>query len=221
MADDQPNQSQVIRCPACLASQSIASASNADAYVRCIRCGRRFQVRNALSEPRSVNQDFEGVPHAAIAHKNRLDVLAFVCVAMVLFGSLATAVYGRSMRGPGFLLAFTVLLVYQLIITTLVRHKWRDTWVISLIGFVCFQLVGVDRFLDGSPRGMHNFGFMVLTMVFGGLMFFVRAKSDESGYGIGGHCAGGSSYGGGCAGGGGCGGRGGCGGGGGCGGCGG
>lgn len=118
----------------------------------------------------------------------------------------------HTMRGPDFLVLFAVWFLITFCGVWLFRCRDRDTPVTTLLGLACFEALGIARIMDGSAHGMHNWAFLILMMIIGGLIFFLRAEHFQND-GSNGSCSGGSSS---CSSGGGCGG-----GGGGCGGCGG
>ena len=130
----------------------------------------------------------------------------------------------HTLRGPDFLLLFWVWFLVTFCSVLLWRWRVADSPLVSLIGLLGFEALGVARMIDGSAHGLHKWGFLILMMVAGGIAFFIRAKHFKTGGGDG-NCSGGSWWSSGCSsgssgcgssGGGGCGG-----GGGGCGGCGG
>ena len=127
----------------------------------------------------------------------------------------------HTMRGPDFLLLFGVWFLVTFGGVLLFRWRGQDTPFTTITGLAGYELLGIVRIIDGSAHGMHNWGFLILMMIIGGIIFLIRAEHFENtgNDGSGGswwnsNSSGGSS---GCSsGGGGCGG-----GGGGCGGCGG
>ncbi len=216
MATDAGSHLSIVRCPVCLIKHQVPEGLSPSSRVRCAACDRVFDL---VCAPASI----------AVAPNERatLPLLQSVGVLSESFWWFVTpilvlAVWGLSyaffegMKGPEFLVFYGFFAVLVLIAATTLRHTWRDTWSISIVAFLMFEGTGVIRYIVGSRAGMHKWGFMFIMMVLGGVLFFLRAKEDGKGYGIGGSCGIGSCGGGGC-GGGGCGG-GGCGGG--CGGCG-
>ena len=134
---------------------------------------------------------------------------------LATLGALVTWDLSRHINGPQFLLLYLLLLCGTLVGQARLRRRWIDWIGISVMGALIFETVGLTRLLAGAHAGMRRFGLLIVMMLVGGALHFLRAE----------HFAGGNSRDGGCAtfwGWGGCsGGGGGCGGGGtGCGGCG-
>lgn len=117
-----------------------------------------------------------------------------------------------AVKGPEFLLLFVGWFFLTFLTVLILRRRGHDTPFATLGGLICFEVPGLLRIIEGSSHGMHKWTFLILTMIFGGIVFLIRAenfsRSGGSGGCGGGACSGGSS---GCGGGGG----------GGCGGCGG
>lgn len=124
-----------------------------------------------------------------------------------------------TMKGPDFLLLYFIVFVFLRVFVALARAQEGFAELAApVIGCLVYEIFGAVRMVVGSAHGLHKWDFLILMMVIGGPLFFVRFDNiggGASGTGGGGWFGCGSS----CGGGGGCGG-GGCGGGG-CGGCGG
>ena len=214
---------QAVRCPICLAGITSPAGTGETTILRCPRCGRKFKFGSALPPAgRRLHDPATGRSATDTSRDTQWsppsDLTAVILAAGVLVGIIVTvaSMVGRPMRGPAFLGLYIVTFAVTFGGATLLRHAWRDTWILSVAGFVAFEVVGLIRIAEGLSRGMHKFQFLGLMMLVGGLAFFVRAKEDGTGHGLFGHCGGGHS---GSCGSSGCGSGGGCGGGG-CGGCG-
>lgn len=211
---------RAVRCPICLAGITCPAGTGETTVLRCPRCGRKFKLSSALppagqrlKDPATGRTTTGASLDASLNPSPDLDRFP---IALMLAAALAVAIsvtaasmIGRPMRGPAFLGLYLVTFAATFGAATLLRHAWRDTWVLSVAGFVAFEMIGLIRMADGLSRGMHKFQFLALMMIVGGLAFFVRAKEDGSGHGLFGHCGGGhgggcgtSSCGGGCGGGG-------------------
>lgn len=214
--DDEPTPN-VIRCPICLTKHRVPPELRSAERVRCAACRHCFDLVCGIEAQISPGDSVNRLP--ALQRAPLLEDLSrwfAVLMAVLVIWICAYAVM-VDMKGPEFLKFFGILFVILILAATLVRHVWADQWKVSILACLTFEGVGLIRLVSGSLAGMHKFDFLLVMMILGGLIFFVRAKADGSGYGIGGGCAIGGCGAGGC-GGGGCGG-GGCGGG--CGGCGG
>lgn len=122
----------------------------------------------------------------------------------------------HTMKGPEFLFVYGFWFVAVFVVVLALRTMGHDTPLVSGLGLVAFEILGVARYLVGSAHGMHRWDFLGMMMLVGGCCFVFRAESLPGSHRSGGSCSGGFSASS-CSGGGGCGG----GGGGGCGGCGG
>lgn len=121
----------------------------------------------------------------------------------------------HTMRGPEFLFVYAFWFAAVFVVVLALRKMGHDTPIVSGLGLVAFELLGVTRYLVGSAHGMHRWDMLWMMMFVGGCCFVFRAESFNGSGRSGGSCGGGFSISS-CSGGGGCGG-----GGGGCGGCGG
>ena len=106
----------------------------------------------------------------------------------------------HTMKGPEFLGLFAGWFAVTFVTVLILRSCGRDTPLTTIVGLGCFELLGVARILVGSARGMHRWEFLFVMMVFGGVVFFLRAEHFESSRGLGGSSTG--CGGGGCGGGG-------------------
>jgi uncharacterized membrane protein YgcG len=123
----------------------------------------------------------------------------------------------EGINGPSFLIFFIIWLIGLRVALTVLRSKGHDYPFTTLACLGLFEGVGVFRIVDGHAHGLHRWGLLVVLMVIGGLLMFLRAEHfNQSGRGDGGSCGSTTSSCSSSSGGGGCGG-----GGGGCGGCGG
>ena len=109
------------------------------------------------------------------------------------------------MTGPEFLFLYIVWFLTTWLGMLIIRHRVADTWATTLTGLVCFEAVGVARYIIGSAQGMHKWEFLFLIMGVGALFFVVRAENFSNGSGgswTSSGCGGGGCGGGGCGGGG-------------------
>ena len=109
-----------------------------------------------------------------------------------------------TLKGPEFLALFAGWFVLTFLTVLVLRWRGYDTPFTTIIGLICFELLGVARIVDGSAHGMHKWDLLILMMVVGGFGFFIRVKNFNRSDGSRGSSW--SSCSGGCGGGGGCGG---------------
>ena len=208
----------IIRCPICLASQTVSSSYPADKRIHCGNCDRDFTLGNALtasntempnnivvarqSEP-TINMQME-----IVQTRNPIVTWLFGLIMLLMIMSYARP-FMATLRGPGFLLFFAIILVVTLFGINWLRKAWEDSLHVTLITLILFESLGVLRYIDGSATGLHRFTIMFIMMAVGGILIFARAEYMANNSSSGG-CSGCSSSCSGC--GGGCGGCGGCGG---------
>jgi hypothetical protein len=111
-----------------------------------------------------------------------------------------------TMPGPEFLGVYLGWFALTWFGMLFVRHKVADTVWTTLGGWMCFEGLGIARFLIGRAHGMHNWEFLFGMMAIGTFFFLLRAEhlkggSDGSWFSCGGGgCGGGGCGGGGCGG---------------------
>ena len=111
----------------------------------------------------------------------------------------------ETMRGHPFLLVYLGWFLVTWIGMLVVRYKVADTIWTSIGGLLAFESLGGVRYLIGSADGMHQWEFMFMMMIIGGVFFLARVDNSASGSNggwSGSGCGGGGCGGGGCGGGG-------------------
>jgi len=105
-----------------------------------------------------------------------------------------------ALSGPDFLLLYFVWFVVMYGTVLLFRWSGKDTPMVTLCGIAGYELLGVLRIIIGSLYGKENWGFLILMMVIGGIIFLLRASHLQSNGDGGGwwnsSCSGGSGCGG-------------------------
>src|SRR5580692_5947155 len=82
----------------------------------------------------------------------------------------------HTMDGPDFLFVYAGWFVVSFVAVLVFRWSGRDSAATTLIGFLCYESLGVVRIIVGSAYGMHRWGFLIAMMIVGGLVFFLRAE---------------------------------------------
>lgn len=117
----------------------------------------------------------------------------------------------HTMRGPEFLFLYFAWFVLTFAAVLILRHRGLDKPLTTFSGLLVYEGFAVIRLIDGSAHGLHRWENLIIMMVIGGLVFFVRASHSGDGNSSGGFfhscssgsgCGSGSSCGGGCGGGG-------------------
>ena len=212
--------STIIRCPVCLASQTIASGYSADKQIHCGNCHRDFTLRNALPVSDSAGSSISAATAAAepasalemevVQYRNPVLTWLFGFILFILLMNLARP-FMLGLKGPGFLFFYGIVLVGIFVGLQLLRKLWEDSLHVSLVALILFEALGVVRYIDGTAIGMHRFGIMFIMMGLGGVLMFMRfessfGSSSSSSCSWFGGCSSCSGCGGGCGGCGGCGG---------------
>ncbi len=201
-------EGQVLRCPVCLAPQTVRRESRSSLI--CPSCFRVFRRENALPLPAGNPASApEATPQASAPVRWTGHIAAAA-------GLLALTLWlGMGMKGPGFLgFYFVVWLVTFFGSLVLRRYPWFSHS--GSVALVVFEGLGVSRLITGLQAGMHRFEYLILMMFIGGWFYLLRSDIEGDGGPGGGSSSSGCGSSCGSSGGGGCGG-----GGGGCGGCGG
>ena len=196
----------LIRCPVCLHKHSVTKNISVNKILICERCGKSFEFQNALPDKDSVNKLNNAVSISEITVTDVVGVKFWLfSLLLCLLSFTYIRDYTVDMNGPGFLGFYFLLFFIVWVFSSVIRWFWIVSDEVSKVGFVLFEGVGVLRFIDGWSLGMRDFEIMIIMMVLGGFIFFLRAEHMQ-GSGNSSGCSGCSS-GGGCGGGcGGCGG---------------
>jgi uncharacterized membrane protein YgcG len=112
-----------------------------------------------------------------------------------------------TMRGPDFLWLYFVWFIVSFGVVLLTRWRGNDSPWVTAFGVLAYEGLGLLRIVVGSMHDLHRWTFLILMMILGGLIFFIRVEFTRSG-GDGGtwwgsSCSGGSGGGSGGGGGGG------------------
>lgn len=206
---------QIIRCPVCLASQPVKKDISPNLQLHCGNCKHSFTVRNGLplQEGEAINYASEAssIPVSVIDIQPgvRRNVLFTWVMGIMIWILVVSQVrpYMALLKGPGFLGFYLIVFIVIMVILIAMRSLWEDSAHVSIIALLIFESIGLVRFIDASAAGMHKFGFMFIMMGVGGVLCFLRAHhmDNVSWSGNDSSCSGSSSCGG-CGGGGGCGG---------------
>ena len=89
----------------------------------------------------------------------------------VLFAFLDT------MGGPDFLLLYAVWFFLTFGTVLILRWRGKGGALATLGGVAAFELPGLARWGVGSANGMHEWGFLFLMMIVGGILFLLRFES--------------------------------------------
>ena len=110
------------------------------------------------------------------------------------------------MPGEEFLVCYALILCICVLGAVLWRFYY-DSEIGAIVAFLVFEVIGGVKLYSAMSRGLHNVSHLVLMMIVGGIVMFVK-HLDGNGRSNGGSCSsylsscGGSSCGGGCGGGG-------------------
>ena len=203
---------QIIRCPVCLASQPVKKDISPNQQLHCGNCKRSFAVKNGLplnedsvvsyanSVP-SVPADIINTHQAATGTVIATWIIGFI---IWIFTISKARPYMATLNGPDFLDFYFIVFIAIIVILIVLRKFWLDTMHFSIIAFLIFEGIGLIRYIDASAAGMHKFLIMFIMMGVGGVLFFLRAHhmdevdwssdcsscSNCSGCGGGGGCGG-------------------------------
>ena len=78
----------------------------------------------------------------------------------------------HTMEGPEFLGLYLVWFAVVFVTVLILRWRGRDSPVTTVVGVACFELLGVARMIVGSAHGLHQWEFLIVMMILGGLAFF-------------------------------------------------
>ncbi len=170
-----------IRCPTCLATNSVNKNIAVNKIISCISCKRGFAFKDALAQKSEQKNATKDITVDAFTIVDSVGNVFWIIAAVgIITLSLIARFYVDDMDGPEFLWFYMKLFVGLIIISSMTRWFWKDIIAVSLIGFILFEFVAVLRLIDGLLMGMRNFWGMAIFMVVGGLLFFVRAHHVSS-----------------------------------------
>ncbi|MBI3898017.1 MAG: hypothetical protein HY308_06940 [Gammaproteobacteria bacterium] len=194
----------IVRCPACLAQQRTIGKPAPWDQLRCPRCRRDFEFRNALpfkTDTKSATAAFAET--IAAPSQTVFWVCGLLLTVLVLLSAYRVQ---TGFDGPEFLVFYFFALLLSFLGTYLLRF-FGEGDVPNYLSLLIFEGIGVERLLYGLSQGMSKFFGLFVLMVFG--FFFLTARTEisrnwnssngNSSGGCGGGC-GSSSCGGGCGG---------------------
>ncbi len=192
-----------IRCPTCLATNAVNKNISVNKIITCISCKRGFAFKDALPQKNDLKNKAtkEIVVNEFTITDSVGNVFWIIAAVSIIALSLIARFYVDDMDGPEFLWFYIKLFLALIILSSMTRWLWRDIIAVSLVPFILFELVAIIRLIDGILMGMSNFWDMVIFMVIGGVIFFLRAHHVSSSSSDGDCSSGGCSSGcGGCGG---------------------
>lgn len=180
-----------IRCPVCLREMEVPRSTPVFKVMHCPGCGSDFEFQNAL--PRAKETGRQPRSNASIVESHEQSSRAvFLWSTPVLFlGLILGTNYSNSLDGPSFMSFILVVFAATFLASFLLRLLWMEIDQIRLVTFLFFEALCVYRLLWGYNHGMRRFGFLVVTMLVGGFLFFLRKESFDSLGGGWGGCGGG------------------------------
>ncbi|MFM8471781.1 MAG: hypothetical protein ACKODH_17765, partial [Limisphaerales bacterium] len=105
-----------------------------------------------------------------------MDLCLPICTLAVV-GDGGPFEFFHTATGPeflgGYLLWFIVLFAGSRVLQTGKKRQPLP----SLAGLLLFEAVGLIRIIVGSSHGMHNWNFLILMMITGGMLFFARFEN--------------------------------------------
>ena len=192
---------KLIRCPVCLASQTLGSKAQSLEQLYCGNCQRSFKYKDALPlaapDPISAIESsgaVEQVSEPAKADtsttvatdktpKKQSGARALFVWFVVLIAVVAIFNYVRpymtDLRGPEFLGFYLKYFFGVFIVVLFARGLFLNNYHVTLAGLILFEGVGAIRLYDGMAAGMHKFAFLYIMMVIGGLILITRLNSSS------------------------------------------
>jgi uncharacterized membrane protein YgcG len=195
------------KCPVCLRPVTLPDRYDYGQRARCPKCRSSYPIESISpyygSRPSEALEVIEEDLDREVEPTGQTLAWLSAIVSLIVLASVCIW-FGQTLKGPRYLLFSGIFFVGSIIAATVLRHRWKDEWYISVLALLTFEAIGGFRIWLGLQADMKKFGFLVAIMLIGVVMFFMRAK-DESGFGILGSCGigggGGGCGGGGCGGG--------------------
>ena len=99
-----------------------------------------------------------------------------------IFAQADTGWFGflQTMRGPDFLLLYLVWFIISFGVVLVTRWRGNDSAWVTLAGLFVYEALGFLRIVIGSMHDLHRWTFLVLMMIFGGLIFLIRVNFNRS-----------------------------------------
>lgn len=194
----------LIRCPVCLLRRSVAKNIPVREVINCAKCGQSFEFQNALPDKSAV-ANTKADPSIALGNYTVVEEVGwsfwFLSLLLSLITILLVSGLAVDMRGTEFLWLYFFFFIALWSVSSILRWIWKDHIALSVVACLIFEAVAILRFTDGWPQGMRDFSGMLMMMVGGGVVFFVRAEHmSRRGDGSAGCSSGYGGCGGGCGG---------------------
>ncbi len=193
-----------IRCPTCLATNSVVKNASVSKVITCNKCKRKFEFKDAL--PMKTENNIKPISSKALSEIRQLENLSIsnwvISIIGIILIVIVVRLYDMDMLGSDFIVFYIFTFIITILVNTLCRWYWKDILSVSILGFVLFELIGVVRYIDALNNDMQNFSGLQATMFIGGVLFFVRTKHFNNTDNSSGDCSScsGGSCGGGCGG---------------------
>ena len=179
---------QLIRCPVCLVSQTVKQDISPNQQLHCGNCQRSFAAKNglplkedsAISYANNTPLTPASVVTTQPAASRNVIVTWLLGFVLWIFTISKARPYMASLKGPDFLEFYIIVFFTILVILILARRLWEDTMHVTLIALLIFEGIGIVRYIDASAAGMHKFQIMFFMMGVGGVLFFVRAHHTNN-----------------------------------------
>ncbi len=168
---------RIVRCPVCLAAHPVSGTSTGMIY--CGNCNQKFTISTALPSSNDFSRPQEDLVEINAVHiPDHINPVILWITSLAVF--IVALVIARPLmaipKGPGFLVYYSVFFLFLWAAVIFIRNYLDDHPHVTLIGLAIFEGIGIIRYFDASAVGMKNFGMLLMMMVIGGLLLFLRSE---------------------------------------------
>ena len=188
MADPQTVVAKSIRCPVCLFRMRTGKRVAPTQQVRCAKCLRFFPFKDALPSKLSAAMAIRPAPRPILS-LNRVTIVMLIMLGATVWACIWSWRQAGDVKGPQFVVIYLLMAVVALFGQWVIRRLWDDRWLVSCLALLLVEAVGVARLISGYRLGMREFETLIVIMVVGGAIQFLRGhhfRGSRGGYGFGG-----------------------------------
>jgi len=188
MTDAQTVVAKSIRCPVCLFRMRTRKRNALTQQIRCARCLRFFPFKDALPSMLSAATAMRRALHPILS-LNRVTIVMLAMLGATVWACIWTWRQAGDVKGLHFVVIYLLMAVVALFGQWVIRRLWDDRWLVSCLAMLLVEIVGGTRLISSYRLGMREFNILIVIMVIGGAIQFLRGehfRGSRGGYGFGG-----------------------------------
>lgn len=186
MTDAQTVVAKSIRCPVCLFRLRTRKRVALTQRVRCVKCLSFFPLRDALPVKLSATAALRP-PFRPILSLNQMSIAMLIMLGAGFWACLWTWRQAGEVKWLHFVVIYAFMAGVALFGQWLIRRLWDDRWLVSCLASMLVEIVGVTRLISDDRLGLEEILTVMVVMVFGGAIQFLRGehfRGSRGGYGF-------------------------------------